>query len=82
MAKYLDKSRMKVPIVFISSNSNSRRRRSPERLVERPEPLVRPDDEEFVYRVEDPEAGSWDLQVMPENAIGFSYEIVRNESAE
>lgn len=43
---------------------------------------VRAGGQEFVYRVEDPEAGSWDLQVMPENAIGFSYEIVRNESDE
>jgi len=43
---------------------------------------VRSGGQEFVYRVDDPEAGSWDLRVMPENVIGFSYEIVRNESAE
>ncbi|WP_135806711.1 COG1470 family protein [Halorussus marinus] len=43
---------------------------------------VRSGAQEFVYRIDDPEAGSWDLQVMPENVIGFGYEIVRNESAE
>jgi hypothetical protein len=43
---------------------------------------VRSGGQEFVYRIDDPDAGSWDLRVMPENVIGFSYEIVRNESAE
>ncbi|WP_435176135.1 COG1470 family protein [Halorussus sp. AFM4] len=38
--------------------------------------------QQFVYRIDDPEAGSWDLRVMPENVIGFSYEITRNETAE
>ncbi|NHN59936.1 MULTISPECIES: hypothetical protein [Halorussus] len=38
--------------------------------------------QQFVYRIDDPEAGSWDLQVMPEDVIGFSYEITRNETAE
>ena len=42
---------------------------------------VRDGGQEFVYRVDDPEAGNWDVQIMPENTIGFSYEIVRNESS-
>ena len=42
---------------------------------------VRGGGQEFVYRVDDPEAGNWDVQIMPENTIGFSYEIVRNESS-
>ena len=37
--------------------------------------------QEYVYRVDDPDAGTWSLQVMPENVIGFNYEIVRNERA-
>jgi hypothetical protein len=41
---------------------------------------VRNGGQEFVYRVDDPEAGSWDLRVTPENVIGFSYEITRNET--
>ncbi|WP_132060966.1 hypothetical protein [Halorussus amylolyticus] len=43
--------------------------------------LVRSGGQEFVYQIDDPEAGSWDLQVMPENVIGFNYDITRNESA-
>lgn len=35
----------------------------------------------FVYRLDDPEAGEWTLRVMPENTVGFSYEITRNEAA-
>ena len=42
---------------------------------------IRNGGQQFVYRVDDPEAGSWDLRVMPENVIGFSYEVTRNESA-
>ncbi len=38
--------------------------------------------QQFVYRIDDPDAGSWDVQIMPENVIGFNYEITRNESAE
>lgn len=35
---------------------------------------------EFEYRVEDPESGEWTAEILPENAIDFRYEIVRNES--
>lgn len=42
--------------------------------------VVRGNDQEFVYRIENPEAGQWDLRVMPENTIGFGYEIVRDET--
>ncbi|MFB6183731.1 MAG: hypothetical protein ABEI96_04180 [Haloarculaceae archaeon] len=34
---------------------------------------------EFVYRVEDPPAGDWSVRIMPEHAVQFQYEIVRNE---
>jgi hypothetical protein len=34
----------------------------------------------FEYRLEDPGAGSWTVEIMPENAMQFSYDIVRNES--
>jgi hypothetical protein len=34
----------------------------------------------FEYRLEDPDAGSWTVEIMPENAMQFSYDIVRNES--
>jgi hypothetical protein len=37
---------------------------------------------EFTYRVDDPEAGQWTLEVLPQNTMDFSYEIVRNESAD
>lgn len=43
-------------------------------------PVVRGGGQEFVYRVEDPEAGEWTLRAMPENTIGFAYEIARNEA--
>lgn len=43
---------------------------------------VRSGGQQFVYRLDDPQAGTWDLRVMPENVIGFGYEITRNESAE
>lgn len=39
------------------------------------------EQQQFVYRLDDPEDGSWSVQIMPENAMQFSYEIVRNESA-
>jgi hypothetical protein len=32
------------------------------------------------YRVEDPDAGTWSAEIMPENAIEFGYEISRDES--
>lgn len=34
----------------------------------------------FRYRLDDPEAGSWSVRIMPENAMQFSYEITRDES--
>ena len=43
---------------------------------------VRGGNSEFVYRVDDPEAGEWDVQITPHNAISFSYELVREESSE
>ncbi len=33
----------------------------------------------FEYRLDDPEAGSWSVRIMPENAMQFSYEITRDE---
>lgn len=44
--------------------------------------LVRGNDQEFVYRVTDPSSGRWTVQIMPENTIGFGYEIVRDESTD
>lgn len=41
---------------------------------------VRSDGQEFVYRVENPNAGTWGARIMPHNTIGFRYEIVRTES--
>lgn len=43
--------------------------------------VVRGNDQEFRYRIADPAAGQWDLRVMPENTIGFGYEVIRDESA-
>lgn len=42
---------------------------------------VRSSGQTFVYRVDNPDAGTWELRVMPENTIGFSYDITRNETA-
>lgn len=33
----------------------------------------------FRYRIEGPEAGSWSVEITPENVMQFSYDIVRNE---
>lgn len=33
----------------------------------------------FRYRLEDPEDGSWSVRIMPENAMHFGYEIIRDE---
>jgi hypothetical protein len=33
----------------------------------------------FRYRVDEPEAGSWSVEITPENAMQFSYDIIRNE---
>ncbi|MGM0592192.1 MAG: hypothetical protein ACQETI_11300 [Halobacteriota archaeon] len=41
---------------------------------------IRDGGKEFVYRVDDPEAGQWSVQIMPHNTIGFDYELVREES--
>lgn len=38
--------------------------------------------QQFVYRVDEPVAGSWTVQIMPHNTVGFGYEIVRDESAD
>ncbi|MFB6270848.1 MAG: hypothetical protein ABEH83_12960 [Halobacterium sp.] len=35
----------------------------------------------FEYGLDDPESGEWSVKIMPENAMRFSYEIVRNETA-
>ena len=42
--------------------------------------VVRRGGQEFVYRVDEPDAGEWTLRVTPENTIGFSYEVTRNEA--
>lgn len=34
----------------------------------------------FTYRVEEPAAGEWSVRIMPENTIGFQYELTRNET--
>jgi hypothetical protein len=39
------------------------------------------EDLEFTYRVDDPVDGQWTLRVLPQNTMDFSYDIVRNESA-
>lgn len=41
---------------------------------------VRDNGQQFVYRVDDPAAGTWSVRIMPHNTIGFGYEVVRNES--
>lgn len=41
---------------------------------------VRGNGHQFVYRVDEPAAGSWTVRIMPHNTVGFGYEIVRNES--
>lgn len=35
---------------------------------------------EFVYELEEPAAGEWTAEIMPEDTIGFQYEITQNES--
>jgi hypothetical protein len=42
---------------------------------------VRSGGTEFVYRVDDPAAGEWTVQMTPHNTIGFNYELVRDESS-
>ena len=34
---------------------------------------------EFEYRLNDPTSGEWTAEIMPENTVDFSYEIVRDE---
>jgi hypothetical protein len=41
---------------------------------------VRNGETEFVYRLETPGTGDWRVEVLPENTIGFGYEITRDES--
>ena len=43
---------------------------------------VRNGQQRFVYSLDDPDAGRWSLRVTPHNAIGFNYEISRNESGD
>lgn len=33
----------------------------------------------FTYRLEEPEAGSWSVRIMPHNTMRFQYEVVRDE---
>ena len=35
---------------------------------------------EFVYELEEPAAGEWTAEIMPDNTMGFQYEITQNES--
>lgn len=37
---------------------------------------------EFVYELDGPDAGEWTVEIMPEDTIGFQYELTRNESDE
>lgn len=39
-----------------------------------------PEQQTFRYQVENPEAGSWSVRIMPHNTMEFRYEIVRQES--
>jgi hypothetical protein len=35
---------------------------------------------EFVYELDEPTEGEWTAEIMPDNTIGFQYEITQNES--
>jgi hypothetical protein len=35
---------------------------------------------EFVYELDEPTEGEWTVEIMPDNTIGFQYELTRNES--
>ncbi|WP_049979884.1 COG1470 family protein [Halolamina rubra] len=35
---------------------------------------------EFVYELDSPDAGEWTAEIMPDNTIGFGYELTNNES--
>lgn len=37
------------------------------------------DRQTFTYRVDEPEAGTWSVRIMPENTMDFGYEIIRTE---
>ncbi|MFD1587651.1 hypothetical protein ACFR9U_11700 [Halorientalis brevis] len=39
-------------------------------------------EQQFVYRVSDPAAGSWTAEITPENAMQFEYDITRSNDAE
>ncbi|SDQ91080.1 COG1470 family protein [Halopelagius longus] len=43
---------------------------------------IRDGGSEYVYRLDDPEAGEWNVRITPHNAISFRYEFVREESSE
>lgn len=36
----------------------------------------------FEYEVEDPQSGSWTVEISPENVMNFNYEVVRDETAD
>jgi hypothetical protein len=36
----------------------------------------------FVYVLDAPETGEWTVEIMPDNTIGFQYELTRNESGD
>jgi len=38
--------------------------------------------QEFVYRITDPEAGNWSAEIMPENVMEFQYDITRTDSTD
>jgi hypothetical protein len=68
--------------VLVSDRGHVDLARPHEPTFEEKDYYVRDGGKRFVYRVDDPEAGEWTVRIMPENTIQFSYEIVRNESAE
>ncbi|SFG99386.1 hypothetical protein SAMN04488063_3509 [Halopelagius inordinatus] len=68
--------------VRVSDNGHVDLGRSQPRATNDGEYAVRDGGTEFVYRVDDPEAGTWDVKITPHNAIGFSYELVREESSD
>lgn len=84
-------------VTFVSSNGTEVDAERVERstsghvsLADRAEPTQSADgvyssggaQQEFVYRVEDPAAGTWSAEIMPENAIEFEYDITRTESSD
>ena len=41
---------------------------------------TRSEQTEFVYEIDAPDAGEWTAEIMPDDTIGFQYELTRNES--